>query len=160
MSLRALVVGSFILVVAAGGLSAYPSGAADAVEWWNVGEYRAQLRTEERVDSELDRQCDEVTSRIFQREEWVRDLLAGRATFDEVAVRYAEMNRRSPDTRRYARMRFPGGTDEERAAWQLLGHVRSVGREAVAEQADAWECELVGRTNGPAVTGTAGAWPE
>jgi hypothetical protein len=144
--LRTAAVSSFVAALGALGVFAYPSLANDVGELWHVMDDQERIRAAEESNSRIDREAFLIRERIALKDEVVRDLLDGRIGFDEAAERFAEMNRMQPSALKLVRLRFPGQTDEERAAWQLLNYVRR--STALRDQAlaDDWECRLRGRS--------------
>jgi len=125
LSLRALIAGACLIALGTVAVTAYPALAQDlGVEFWDGPDWRTRLAESERRHCELERVGEVVVRRTAVRTEAVNDLLAGRIQIDEAVRRFIDLNHSSPETLEHVRERYPGNTDEERAAWQLIGHLR------------------------------------
>lgn len=126
LTYRALIAGACLIALATVAVTAYPALAQDlGVEFWDAPDWRTRLAESERRHCELERAGDVVVRRTALRNETVNDLIAGRIRIDEAVRRFVELNNSSPTTLKLVRERHPGNTDEERATWQLVGHLRS-----------------------------------
>ena len=96
----------------------------------------------EREARELDRQAEVIVRRTAIRTETVAELLAGRLTAEEAVRRFDDLNRLEPGTLAHLRGLYEGQTDEERAAWQLVAHVRNHPDPRAQEVAAETACRL------------------
>jgi len=126
LTMRALVAGACLTAVVTVGVTAYPAPAEElGTDLWNGPDWRTRLSETEVRARELRRQEEVIVRRTALRTEVVDDLIAGRVTADDAVVRFAELNRTGPATLRRVRERYAGDTDDERAGWQLVGHLRA-----------------------------------
>jgi len=126
LTLRALIAGACLTALVTVGVTAYPALAQDlGVEFWDGPDWRMRLSESERRQRELERAGDIIVRRTVVRTETVNDLIAGRIRIDEAVRRFVDLNRSSPVTFERVRQMYPGDTHEERAAWQLVNHLRS-----------------------------------
>lgn len=146
-TLRAAALSTFLIAVVAAGLFAYPSPADDkGGGLWHVMDDRRRVAAAEETARVLEREMEVADRRMSLRAEVVRDLLGGRLTFEDGARRFAELNRTLPAyLNDYTCRRFPGRTEEERAAHQLVCQLRVTNEPAAVALADEWECVLAGR---------------
>lgn len=147
---RALCCAVVLAAGTAAGRAGRPSEPNDdGVDLWSVGKYRAQMRTSELVEREVEKKGATVRRRIELRRQVLNDLLAGRIGPEEAGGLFAELTRADPAVADAVRAQFPGRTDEDRAAWQLLAHWRAHLRvhpdKGSARLADEWERTLLAR---------------
>ena len=122
MTLRAAVAGGLFLAAA---LTAYPSLAQDAgFDFWNVGDLQSGLSVREDESRALDRESEVTLHRTMIRAEIATDVIEGRTTFEEGAAQYAELNRSHAKALSFSRKTYAGESDDERAARQLVSHLR------------------------------------
>lgn len=142
-TLRVLAAGTFLTALVVAGAIGYPGLAADGdgpgrsiVDWQpGVATTRQEARALARREAELVR-------RSARRFRTVEDLLAGRIAPEDALARFVELNRSSPLALRRVREQFPGDTDEERAVWQLVAHVRVQPDPRAEDVADETACRL------------------
>jgi hypothetical protein len=84
-----------------------------------------------------------VCERIVQRKAVISDLIAGRVSATEAHARFLALNASDPTTTRSVRLLFPGLTDAERAARQVVWYVQESGHPRAAELAAAVGRELL-----------------
>jgi hypothetical protein len=146
LSVPTLAVGACLITLPVIGLSAASSVAeSSGLDFWHVPELQSRIRATERSDAELELQSEQAMRRIALREEVVSELVSGRISFADAARRFAQINRTDPAAMRFARLTQPGNTDEERAARQLIAHVRALGTRRSVDLAADLECELDAR---------------
>jgi hypothetical protein len=146
LTVRTIALGTVLSVFTAAGLLVYPAFAEEtAADIWTVIECQNQMADAERQMRE--RQCEDevVLERIAMRREVIHDVVAGRLTFEEASLRFAELNRGHAAALNYVRRAFPGQSDEERAAWQLASHMRRSGDPAAQALGEELECILTSR---------------
>jgi hypothetical protein len=112
---------------------------------WNVPDLQDRVAACESREVELDRKYATVGRRLDQRHEVVADLLAGRITADEAHARFLDANLSHPQATAFLRNRWPGRSDEEKTARQLVMFVFVSRHPRAAEAAAELECELVAR---------------
>jgi hypothetical protein len=123
---RALVVGVCLVALGIVAVTTYPALAGElGSDLWEGPDWRTRLTESERRATELARVEQATVWRTAVRTETVNDLIAGRIRIDEAVGRFVDLNRADPATRQRVRERYPGDTDEERAGWQLVGHLKS-----------------------------------
>jgi|GEM_PF-5270609 len=146
LSLRTVALGTFVFVLIAAALFAYPALAEESgTEFWNVFELQDRMSQAEQESRRAEREGAIVINRLAVRHEIIRDVMDGRMTLEEGSQRYAELNKLQPSAREYVRRVFPGRTDEERAAWQFAAHLRRFGDPAAEALGEEWECVLSSR---------------
>src|SRR5688572_3967944 len=96
LTLRTVAFASFVSAAAAVGLFAYPALAGDSNSLSELMEFRAQLTEAEKEHQRLQREDDQTLYRIAAKNGVVRDLVAGRRTFDDAVLRFHEVNRTNP----------------------------------------------------------------
>jgi hypothetical protein len=125
-TLRALAAGTLLTALVVAAVTAYPALAHDGeADVWHAPDWRVGFSEPEREAREIARKEDVIVRRTAMRSETVADLVAGRINPEEAARRFAELNRMGPVTLVRVREMYPGDTDEERARWQLVAHVRA-----------------------------------
>jgi len=147
ISLRALIVGMLFVALLLTGLIAHPALAqAAGVDFWELPDLRFgqdQMQAERVV---LERQGETTYRRTRLRYETIVDVAGGRLSFDEGVARFVQLNRASPVAASRVPELFPGDTEEDRAAWQLIGQLRAnphLKADAVADEA---ACRMVERS--------------
>ncbi|HEX3147634.1 MAG TPA: hypothetical protein VHR66_06085 [Gemmataceae bacterium] len=113
-----------VLFVAAA-LTAYPSLAEDTgVDFWNYPDLQFGLSRREAESRELDRESEITAHRTLVRIEIANDVAENRITFEEGVARFADINRSNAKAMNFTRKAYDGKSDEERAGWQLVSHLR------------------------------------
>ena len=112
---------------------------------WNVPELQDRVASAESRDAELDRENATVGRRLDWRHDIVADLLAGRIPGDEAHARFLDANQSHPKATQYLRALWPGRSDEERTARQLIKYIQVADHPRAAELAGELECELLAR---------------
>jgi hypothetical protein len=74
------------------------------------------------LTSELDETARDLRRRIELKDRLVADLLAGRATMAEVTSQFLAMNHERPEYLAVVRFHYPGATDTEKAARNVIGY--------------------------------------
>jgi hypothetical protein len=111
------------LVVAAAALAVHPTWArAVGLDVWNVPALSAQVRASEAEGSRLADEDDEVRHRIAVKDAIVTDLYAGRLTLVEATDRFTAMNATRPHYLPAIRAAFPGATDREKMARNVISY--------------------------------------
>jgi hypothetical protein len=148
LTLRAVVATTFLATLASVCLTADPAFAADTgLDIWDLPEIWKANDAANRDRDKLERIAQATSNRLAVRAETVEAVLAGR-TEPEAAVRtFVELNRSDAKALELCRANFAGATDEERAARQLVSHVRSQGPDTGAT------ADRIARRLGVAVAG-------
>ncbi len=89
---------------------------------WNVPTLNDQLRESEGMSDQLDAEGDEVRRRIAVKESIVSELIAGRTTLAEVTAKFIELNATRPGYVDAIRMSYPGATDLEKSARNVISY--------------------------------------
>jgi hypothetical protein len=143
LTLRLLAVSSFLSAVGAAAILAYPAEADEAGgDIFQIVDAQSRIVEADRNMRKIDRDSELVMRRVAIKQEVIRDLAAGRMTFEDAAQRYVEVNRLQESALTYMRQNYRGRTDEERAARQLAAHLRNSGNPAAAALGEEWECRL------------------
>jgi len=146
IAMRTLALGTFLFVLAVTGVLACPAIAEDdGTDVWALVEFRTRMAQSEAQSRTIDRENECVRRRIAIKHEIVHDVVIGRLTFEEAALKFAELNRVPPGSIDHVRKRFRGNTDEECARWQLAAHMRGSVDPAAQAMGEVWECILTGR---------------
>jgi hypothetical protein len=139
LTLRLLAVSSFLSAAGLAAVFAYPAEADDpGGDVWQIVKAQSRIAEADRNMRKIDQEDEYVMRRVAIREEIIRDLVAGRMTFEQATQRYVELNRTYPTALTNLRRMYAGRTDEERAARQLVTHMRNSGNRAAAVLADEW----------------------
>jgi hypothetical protein len=142
-TLRAVAAGTFLAALATAGLTACPALAQEAgIDFWHVPDLHVGKSDSERLAHDLELRGEVIARRFALRTETVRDVIAGRAGIEEAARRFAELNRQDPRALKHVRIMYDGPTDEERAGWQLVSHLRACRDSRAAAAADEMACRL------------------
>jgi hypothetical protein len=143
--MRSLVLGSFLSALAVAGLCSHPSFAKDAgFDFWNVDELQQQKMTDQEKHQRMSRQNEIVLRRLDLREDVMKELLNEQISFEEATARFVEFNQTLP-TKVGVAVTFPGKTEEDRAAWQLLSYLSSRRTPFAKALREEWECILTSR---------------
>ena len=122
------------LLVAGVTLVIHPTWAATlGLDVWNMPALEAQVRTSTEEGHRLDAEDEYVRRRIDLKDTIVHDLLAEKVTLAEATDRFAELNARCPRTEAAVREYFPGATDREKTARNVISF--AVTRAAPQERA-------------------------
>jgi hypothetical protein len=134
------VVTAGLVVAALGLLGAHPTWARSlGLDVWNAPALQKELRASEGKDRELSEQSEVVLRRIAAKDTIVADLIAGRTTLARATERFAVLNAGQPEYMEAIRATFPGETDQEKCARNVIAFARM---RVPAEQRDALESRL------------------
>lgn len=121
------------------------------IDVWNVPALQDQLRTSADESERLDGAEHEVQRRIAMKESLVAELIAGRAALADVTAQFTEMNATRPAYVAAIRESFPGATDEEKAArnviYYALARATAAEHDAVARRLDAELRQMIALTS-------------
>jgi hypothetical protein len=93
------------------------------IDAWSTMEAREQTREATEVERVLDTNCTELRQRYEAKTAMIDDLIAGRTTLAEVTAQFMLMNRDRPACMAVIRSTWPGATDEEMMARNVIGFV-------------------------------------
>jgi hypothetical protein len=119
-----LVVGAALSLLG-GVLCLFPGTAAVlGLDFWNLPELGLELQRDEAHGTELDREAEAACRRVAAREEAVRDVLDGRLTLSQAAVRFRDLDATTPAcTHGEIARRFPGIAEDERCWREVISWV-------------------------------------
>lgn len=128
-------------VFAASALIASNTSLAEdlGIDVWHVPDLQDRVAAAESRDVELSRESTVVLRRLDWRSDVVADLIAGRISGGDAHARFLDANQSHPKATQYLRRMWPGRSDEERTARQLVVYVRVSGHPGAAADL---ECEL------------------
>jgi len=145
LTLRLLAASSLLSAVGVAAIIAYPAEADDpGGDIWQIVKAQSSIAEADRNMRKIDQDDEHVMRRVAIREEVIRDLVARRITFEQATQRYVELNRTHPSALANLRRIYAGRTDEERAARQLVTHMRNSGIPAAIAMGEEWGCRLDG----------------
>lgn len=122
------------LVVTFAVLAGHPTLARSVgMDVWNVPELQQQLDAASDESARLRTEDDVVLQRIAVKEAIVKELIAGHTTLAETTDRFAEMNANRPQALAVIRLAYPGATDQEKTARNVISY--ALGRTPVADRA-------------------------
>jgi len=109
------------LVVGVSALAVHPTWARSiGVDVWNLPELKEQFHASAAEGDRLTSEDDEVLRRIAIKEAIISDLVAGRSTLAETTERFTELNAGRPEYVEALRDTFPGATDQEKFARNVI----------------------------------------
>jgi hypothetical protein len=116
-----------VLVLAAGvAIAADPSLVQSAgLDVWNVRQLEQEAQAQSTVSHQLTLTDGEIQQRIALKEVLIADLIEGRATLAEVTAQFMALNECSPGCVSVIRKTFPGQTDQEKTARNVIDYVRA-----------------------------------
>jgi hypothetical protein len=115
---------ALVLLVLVGAVAANPTWAAAlGIDVWNLPALRERLETDAERSRSFDHQSAEIRRRIDLKDQLVADLIAGRNTLADVTQEFLALNRDQPGYATTLQASFPGQTDEERTARNVLFYV-------------------------------------
>lgn len=89
---------------------------------FHVGELREELNSEVELGESLELVNVEIQRRIAIKEGLVADLIADRTTLAAVAEQFLALNQGRPEYMRVIRATYPGATDFEKSAHNVIGY--------------------------------------
>ena len=130
---RALVCSS--LVIGAVVLVAHPTLAQSiGADVWNMPALKEQVRAAGAEDERLTTEDDDVRRRIAIKDAITAELIAGRTTLADATDRFTELNAGRPRYLTALRDAYPGATDQEKFARNVISF--AISRAEPAERAD------------------------
>jgi hypothetical protein len=114
----------FVSTVLAGIASFYPQWAvALGVDFWNIPALERQVEETERASNDLDEWGHTIFDRIVAKRRVTRDVLEGRLSLLEAAIRFRDLNAQRRPNPVSLRDAYPGRTDAERVCRQVISWV-------------------------------------
>lgn len=137
---RLLTAGGVLAALAL--LAGHPTLAKSiGADVWNVPALNDQLRESSDLNAQLDDEDEEVRHRIAMKEAIIGELIASRATLAETTAKFIELNAARPEYVTTIRATYPGATDEEKAARNVIAYALArapaSGYEALSQRLDA-----------------------
>lgn len=109
--------------------------AVDGV--FQVGDFREELNSEVELGENLELVNVEIQRRIAIKEGLVTDLIAGRTTLACVTEQFLALNQGRPEYMRVIRVTYPGTSDFEKSAHNVLGYAEGeLSRYSAEQQAE------------------------
>jgi hypothetical protein len=93
------------------------------VDVWNLPDLREELTEANELKTELEFQNAAILDRINMKDRLISDLIAGRRTLAETTSQFCALNQDFPEFLTILRLNYPGATDEERSAWNVMDFV-------------------------------------
>lgn len=127
-----------VLALAAAAVAAHSRwGAALVAEAFEARSARVEFREEQELHDHLAGVNREILHRIAIKNQLIAELIAGRTTLDEVTQKFLVMNQSHSEYMSSIRAAYPGDTDEEKTAHNVLGYIRAeLEREPPARRAE------------------------
>lgn len=111
------------------------------VDVWNLPGLHAKIDAAEETDREIGAESEDVQHRIAVKETIIDDVLAERCDLATATARFAELNATRPQCMNVIRTAYPGDTDEEKLARNVISFCEArapaAQRVALAERLEA-----------------------
>ena len=131
-----------IVLAAVATLAAHPTWARSiGADVWNVPALKDRNRALAEENRRMEAEGEDVRHRIAVKETLVADLIAGRSTLAETTAQFTTMNASRPEYMSVIRDAFPGATDQEKMARNVIAF-------AVVRVAPEHRAELARRLDG------------
>lgn len=132
---RVLLVPALVVLGIGGAFAASPAWARSVgLDVWNASELAEQEQEAVERKAELAAEDAEICQRIGLKEAVIDDLVAGRTTLAEATARFTDLNQSQPNYMTMIHLGYPGSTDEEKMARNVMGY-------ALARAEEPAECE-------------------
>jgi len=129
-----------VALVTLGLLIGHPTLARSiGADVWNVPALNEQLRQSEDAREDLDAEDTEIRRRIAVKEALVAELIDGHVSLADVTARFLAINATRPHYMAAIRQSFPGATDQEKTARNVISYALA---RAPAGTADALAARL------------------
>jgi hypothetical protein len=102
---------------------------------------RVELREEVELQDHLALVNRDILHRIAIKNDLIAELIAGRTTLPEVTQKFLVMNQSHSEYMTSIRATYPGDTDEEKTAQNVLGYIQA----ELARETPARRAEILGR---------------
>lgn len=124
MAVRGLAVSLLSCGILGGVSLAYPNWTAHCgVDVWNYGTYSRQLSDAEGQTGRIEREALAIAKRIAAKDALIQDLIEGRVELGGVIGEFMRLNDAYPSLDRVIRDYYPGHSDAERTARNVLHFV-------------------------------------
>jgi hypothetical protein len=118
---RPAIVVALALVAPVVVAAANPSlAAALGLDVWNLPDLREQAKAAAEEDRELTAHHGDVLRRIEAKEQAISSLIAGRGTLADTVAQFSALNQDYPEYAAVIRDHYPGSTDQEKLAWNVI----------------------------------------
>jgi len=114
-----LALGVAVVVLAVNPMWATAAG----LDVWNVPALQQEIAQAKEQDKVLTARDEEIQCNILAKEHLVRELIAGRSTLADTAAAFLTLTRCNPETLTAVRVNYPGSTDEECFARNVMHFV-------------------------------------
>jgi len=122
LGLAVVALGLPLLLAAA----AHPSAARSAgLDVWNFPRLEREFDAATEQSRHLTDADADIQQRIAYKDVLITELIEGRATLPEVTSQFLVLNESHPEYMAVIRADYPGRTDQEKAARNVIGHVRA-----------------------------------
>jgi hypothetical protein len=91
---------------------------------WSLPELHEEVAAAAEQSRELQAEDDDIQQRIVVKEALIADLIAGRTTLAEVTAQFLILNKARPEYMAVIRAHFPGSTDQEKVARNVIDYAR------------------------------------
>jgi hypothetical protein len=109
-----------------GASSACPNWSARlGVDWWSLFKLPKEMEEGLRQQEELDHRAEQIQRCVTDRQEVVAELIAGRISLLQAAVRFRRLNQRLPESADAYNHFYPGNSEGERLCRYVIAYVRS-----------------------------------
>jgi len=121
---RCLLLTLAVLALSVGAASALSPGwvRSAGLDVWNVRQLEKVANEAAEQGRQLDEEDAEIRHRIRAKEVLVAELVAGRTTLAVVTSQFRALNEPYPEYQRMIRTHFPGATDEEKMARNVIAY--------------------------------------
>jgi hypothetical protein len=114
-----LALGVAIVVLAVNPVWATAAG----LDVWNVPALQQEIAQAKEYDKVLTARDEEIQCNIVAKEHLIHELMAGRSTLADTTAAFLTLTRCSPEAMSAVRVNYPGSTDEERFARNVMHFV-------------------------------------
>jgi hypothetical protein len=115
-----LALGIAVVVLAVNPVWATAAG----LDVWNVPALQQEIAQASEHAKVLAARDEVIQCNILAKEHLIRELIAGRSTLADTSAAFLTLTRCSPETMDIVRVNYPGSTDEERFARNVMHFVR------------------------------------
>ncbi|WP_020472150.1 hypothetical protein [Zavarzinella formosa] len=112
-------------------------------DFWNLGELEDQISRGEVRNREIDRNDQQILSRMALRQEILKNLIAEKITLEEAGRGFLALNQTEPAAIGYLRIMYPNGTDLDRAIYQVVIQMNVSQHPGSRECHEVLKCEVL-----------------
>ncbi len=109
---------------------------AAGLDVWTLPTLQKQLEAEAKGGNDLTYEIEESKRRVALKEKLIANLRAGETTLKEVVTEFLSIDQTQSDTMFLIRATYPGATDEEKMARNVLNFVLQRQSESPAKEAE------------------------